>query len=146
MYAARSAGTTSTRKRLPGHRKFMKRNQSRASGHLPRLRAHLGAPQTAHRREPNDRTNEILFGRELEGVHADAPERCAERLIAALHDLGEALPETLVRGIDVKVLTRLGVVHDDPADLRQLALPRVGEADREHLMAAREIRESALPP
>src|SRR6185503_13277191 len=144
MYAARSAGTARTRNRLPGQRKFMKRDRS--SGHPPGLRAHLRAPHSALRREPNDRTNEIFLSGELERIDADAPERGAERLVAALHHFGEALPETLVGGVDVKVLAGLGVVHHDPADLRQLALARVGEADREHLMPPREIREAALPP
>src|SRR5260221_13822359 len=143
MYATMSAGTTRTSRRFPGQRKFMK-DQSRSSGHP----AHgaLPAAQLAALREPHDGTDEILFCRQLERLDARALELRRERLLAALHDLVETLAEATVGRVHPDMLAGLGIVHHDQADLGELALARVGQADRQHLMPAREQRQGTLPP
>src|SRR5439155_17068860 len=83
--------------------------------------------------------------RQLERVDAGAAERGAERAFPAIDDLREPLAETRVMRIDVQRLAGLRVGHDHEPDVRQLALARIGEADRERLVSPREEAERLLP-
>ena len=88
-------------------------------------------------RHPDDGADEVLVGRERDGVDARTPERVGQRRFAPLRRLPEPSPEALVVRVDVQLLAGLGVLDDDRADVRQLDLARVEQPDGQHLVALR---------
>src|SRR5678815_5367952 len=106
MYAAISTGTTRTRSRLPGHRKFIWKHRSTSLRHPHRTL--VRPPQLPHGRESHDRTHDVLFGGELQRIDARAAERRTEHLLSLPDDGGEARAELPVVRVDPHVLARLG--------------------------------------
>ncbi len=62
-----------------------------------------------------------------------------------LRELGEALAEALVVGVDEDLLAGLGVLDDEQPEVGQLHLQRIVEAHRDHLVARREMGERLAP-
>ena len=65
--------------------------------------------------------------------------------LALLGGLLEALAELLVVRVHVQLLAGLGIFHDDRADVGQLDLARVPQADGQHLVAPVEQAQRPLP-
>ena len=55
------------------------------------------------------------------------------------------MAEPPVAGVDVELLAGLRVLHDDRADIGQVGLPRVDEADRQDLVPSMEQVEGPFP-
>ena len=83
--------------------------------------------------------------RQRHGVHAGSLERVAQRRLALLGGLVEAAPERLVVGVDVELLAGLGVLHEQRADVGQLDLAPVEQADGQDLVALGQQAAAAAP-
>ena len=114
------------------------RRQSAAGGEL--------APSLAQIRKTQDRVDEIVAGRELQRVDAGRLERLPQLRLARRRGGSEALPEPAVVGVDEELLAGLGILDDQETEIRQLLLQRVVEADRDDIVAPRELRERLRPP
>src|SRR5262245_1264869 len=88
-------------------------------------------PATPPRREAHDGANQVFLGRERERIDPGAVEGLANRRLAPLRRLVETLAELPVVRVDVELLARLRVLHDDRADVGQVHFARVPEADGE---------------
>ena len=78
-------------------------------------------------------------------LHARPPKAVRELGLAGQRRGREPLAEPPVAGVDLQLLAGLGVLDEDEADVRQLALARVDEPDGEQLVALVEQVEAALP-
>ena len=96
-------------------------------------------------RHPDDGLDEVLVGRERDGVDAGSPERVAQGRLAPVRGLSEPPPEALVVRVDVELLAGLGVLHEQRPDVRQLDLAPVEQADGKHLVALGEQVQRPLP-
>jgi len=71
--------------------------------------------------------------------------RGAEGALAFVDDLGEPFAEARVVRVDVQKPLRSPSPHGHEPDVRQLALARVRETDRERLVPPREETERLFP-
>ena len=102
-------------------------------------------PPLPERRHPDDRPTRSSS---VDSETASTPDRLKASLRVASRwsrGLPEAAPEALVVRVDVELLAGLGVLHDQRADVGQLHLAPVEEADREHLVSLGEQVERPLP-
>ena len=84
----------------------------------------------------------------VDSVTASTPERrkaSFTALLAGPSRLLEALAEPRVAGVHVELLARLRVLHDDRADVGQVGLARVDQADGEDLVPPVEQVERPFP-
>ena len=79
------------------------------------------------------------------GIDPGPPERPGDRGLALRGGGLEALPEAPVVGVDVELLAGLGVLQDHRADVGQLDLARVRQADGEDLVAPVEQARAGAP-
>src|SRR5215472_69824 len=130
-YPATSRGTAASNQRSSGHWKVMSRFQVRrqnsAAAQLAAALAQVGKAQ--------DRIDEIVFGRELQRVHAGAPERRAQLSLAPLRRAGEAPAEAAIVRVHEQLLSGLRILHDEQPQIGQLHFERVVETHRDDLVA-----------
>ncbi len=85
------------------------------------------------------------FVDELERVHARVGERGAKLRLVRLGRRLEAPAKPAVVRVDEDLLTRLGVLHDEHAEVGQLHFERVVEAHGDDVVPLREMRRAAPP-
>ena len=73
----------------------------------------------------DDGADEVLVGRQRDGVDAGAPEGLADGRFTVLGRRLEPAPEARIAGVDVELLAGLGVLEDDRPDVGQRR-PRAG--------------------
>src|SRR5688572_26592742 len=115
----------------------------RAPGHMNCISLVPPPPQLPDLREPRDRPDEVALGRDLEDVDAGVDEGYPQRLLVLCDHPRESLAEPPVVRVDLELLTRLGVGHGDPADVGDLALPRIAHAHGDDLIAHGQPAEGA---
>src|SRR5262252_771369 len=140
-YPATSSGTAASSQSNSGHWKVMARFQVRRQ----RPTAAQLAPTLAQVRKAQDRIDEIILGRELQRVHARAPECSAQLPLAPLCRAGEAPSEAAIVCIHEQLLSGFSILHDEQPQIGQLHFERIVEAHRDDLVPEPETGERLRP-
>src|SRR5690242_7989769 len=105
-------GTSTSSHRSSGHRNVIASFGPRQHG----TGVEAAAP-FAHVGEPQDRVGQIVVGAKLECVDTGIRESRAQRLLAILGGLDEALAEAAIVRVDEELLASLGVLHRQKTEI-----------------------------
>ncbi len=94
----------------------------------------LPPPLPSDRGHADDGADQILVGRKRQGLDPGSLEGALTSASRRLRRFLEAASESGVVRVDVELLARLGIVHDQRTDVGQLDLARVEEANGEDLV------------
>ena len=108
-----------------------------AAGKLAALLAQIGKAQ--------HRVEQVVVRRQLQGVDAGLRERRPQRQVALLDAAPRSACGSAIVRVDDQLLAGLGVLERHQAEVGQIHLERVEQADRDDLVAPRQTRRGPLP-